>query len=361
MRLFTTLICLSLPTLVSADDAAVPQALFQNYCLRCHDADTQKGKVRLDDISKIDPELWKSIFVQLANEEMPPAGKRMPTDGERKALMDYATRTATKGSPINAPGFRRLNQREYTNTVRDLLGLNNGTYDPGKFIYVDEVTDGFDTEAKQLVLSNELLVEYLNAADKSLHQALFTTEINKPTVRDVKVDMKKMDGTGGGRYISTTKDHAIIRMGGKGSLFASKESRTITSPGRYTITVTAAGIDRDRYPIRLTPVQGPIIMGFGTKPDGEGLGHGTLHKTFELKDDVDQTFTFDVWIEKGDFPYLTFKNGPPKPIVQIRAGIRRKDLPAKAEGQPYVGPALRVSALKIQGPFHDEWPPQSLR
>jgi Protein of unknown function (DUF1592)/Protein of unknown function (DUF1588)/Protein of unknown function (DUF1587)/Protein of unknown function (DUF1585)/Protein of unknown function (DUF1595) len=363
MKHLATLLCLCIPALAPAADPVSPKALIESYCVNCHGAETRKGKVRLDDSSRIEPPLWKTIYEQLATHEMPPVGKPQPKAEERKNLMDHALLAATKGTTIAAPGFRRLNQREYGNTVRDLLGLRKGTFDPGKYIYVDEVKDGFDTEAKELVISNELLLEYLDAAKKSLDQALFTGETDKPAVRIVNVAMKTMDGIGGNRYITASKDHMIMRNGGHGMVFASKRTRAMTTPGRYTITVTAAGVDRDRYPVRFTPATGPIVMGFGVKRDGaESVGQDhTLQKSFELKDNVDQTFTFDVWIDKGYFPYFSFVNGPGKPITQIRAGIRRGSLPRTAMSQPYIGPAVRISGFKIEGPFHDVWPPESYR
>jgi hypothetical protein len=360
----TMLALLVLPVLPEgARGEDVPQPLLNNYCTHCHGSEKQKGDVRLDDVATIDPKLWKTIFEQLASGEMPPNEKSQPSDSERKLLMDHALLAAAKDQPVAAPGYRRLNKREYSHTVRDLLGLRKGTFDPGEYIYKDEVSDGFDTEAKALVISDELLLEYVRAGEKSLRHALFTADVNRPTVRDVAVDIKTMQGIGGRRYITATKEHMIMRNGGKGKVFASTTSRAMELPGRYTITVTAAGVDRDRYPVRLAPAEGPLILGFGVMPDSAEsvTSGGTLQKTFELKDEVDQTFTFDAWIDKGYFPYFSFVNGHDKPITQVRAGIRHRDLPPAAIQQPYVGPAVRVSAFRIEGPFYDEWPPASFR
>jgi hypothetical protein len=338
------------------------QPLFKNYCTQCHGAEKQKGDVRLDDVAKIDPKLWTTIFEQLASGEMPPDDKLQPTDSERRLLMDHAFVVATKDQPVTAPGFRRLNHREYSHTVRDLLGLRKGTFDPGEYIYRDEVTDGFDTEAGALVISNELLLEYLRAGEKSLRQALFTADRARPPVREVAVKVNRMQGIGGGRYIIAGRNHIIMRNGGKGMIYASTATRAMEQPGRYTITVTAAGVDRDRYPVRFTPAEGPIIMGFGVKQDGAEsvTSEAQLQKTFTLKDEVDQTFTFDAWIDKGYFPYFSFVNGSGKPITQVRSGIRQRKLPKTAMQQPYMGPGVRVSAFKIEGPFFDQWPPESI-
>lgn len=121
-------------------------------------------------------------------------------------------------------------------------------------------------------------------------------------------------------------------------------------PGRYTITVTAAGIDRDHYPIRFAPEKGPVIMGFGVKQAvaTSVSSKSKLLKTFALKDDVDQTFQFDVWIDKDHFPYFSFVNGSGKPITQVRSNIRRRRIPSSAMKQPYRGPGIRISKERLQ-------------
>ena len=217
MKTAATLAILVFPLLaVRANGQESLQPLFKNYCTQCHGAEKQKGDVRLDDVAKIDPKLWKTIYEQLASGEMPPDDKSQPKDSERKLLMDHALLAATKDQPVTAPGFRRLNQREYSHTVRDLLGLRKGTFDPGEYIYKDEVTDGFDTEAGALVISNELLLEYLRAGEKSLRQALFTADTARPPVRDVAVNVSRMQGIGGDRYITDEQEshhHAQRRQG----------------------------------------------------------------------------------------------------------------------------------------------------
>ncbi|MFN9916026.1 MAG: hypothetical protein ACK53L_25780, partial [Pirellulaceae bacterium] len=120
-----------------------------------------------------------------------------------------------------------------------------------------------------------------------------------------------MEGIGGNRYINATAEHIIIRNGGKGIIYASPKTRAIAVPGRYRITVTAAGVDRDSYPVRFHSLEGPAIMGVGLMADqAESVtSKGFLQKTFELKDNEDRTFTFDAWIDKGFFPYISFVNG----------------------------------------------------
>jgi len=361
MKYWLSFICLvvSASAALSADSR---QTFFKSYCVQCHGPDKQKADIRLDDISKFDAKLWQNIYKQLAAEEMPPDNKPQPTKTERQTLLNHALKLAGENSPIAATGLRRLNKREYGHTVRDLLGLRQGTFDPSEYVYADEVDEGFDTDAESLVISNELLLEYLNAAKKSLRQALFTADSQRPPVREIEVKPSRMQGTSR-RYINHHRNYVIGRCGGKGKLYDGEKTRTMQYPGRYTITITAAGIDRERYPVRFTPAKGPIIMGFGILQDAaESVSdEGQIQRTFELKDEEDQTFTFDTWIDKGHYPYLSFVNGSAKPITQVRSNIRRRKIPGSAMKKLCVGPGIRVSKFRIEGPFHDEWPPETIR
>lgn len=364
MKFLPTILCFLLPSFaVGADDFATIQPLVQKFCVRCHGPVRQKGDIRLDRLANLDAATFETVYEQLAGGLMPPDDQRQPTSAERAMLTQHVLEMAKKNSPITAPGLRRLNKREYGNTVRDLLGLRNGTFDPSEYIYDDEIDEGFDTAADSLVISNELLMEYMDAAEKSLRHALFTSETTKPAAQVTNVRVEKMAGVGGGRYINNHRDHVICRSGGKAMVYDGLPTRTMKLPGRYTITVTAAGIDRGYYPVRFAPEKGPVIMGFGVKQAvaASVSSKSTLLKTFELKDDVDQTFQFDAWIDKDHFPYFSFVNGSGKPITQVRSNIRRRKIPASAMNQPYRGPGIRISKFKIEGPFLDEWPTASIR
>jgi hypothetical protein len=247
-----------------------------------------------------------------------------------------------------------------------LLGLRQGTFDPGEFLYKDE-TDGFDTEAQALVISNELLREYLSAASKSLRHALFTDSKQQPQSKVLNVHPAKMDGTNH-RYLTRGPDYVIGRCGNpKGTrgdlLFEGGSTRILREPGRYKVTVTARAVDRDAYGLRLMPHDGPLVMGFGVKagdPDSVSAA-GKLLRTFELQDDRDQTFEFETWIDKDHFPFFAFLNGHPKPAAMMRGLVRRKVIPEWEAKKPYVGPGIRISRFQLEGPFFDEWPAASIQ
>ena len=364
LREFWRIPLLLIPTLASAaEDIGSHQPFFNKYCVACHGPKEPKGELRLDRITALNTETFQAIYERLAEGSMPPDDQPQPSSAERKTLVRHVLELAKTESAVTASGLRRLNKREYGNTVRDLLGLHEGIFDPSEYVYDDEIDEGFDTSAESLVISNELLMEYMEAADKSLRHALFTAETSRPNARTVNVSVPRMKGVGGSRYINNYKNHIVCRCGGKAMVYDGRPTRTITIPGRYRITVKAAAIDRDTYPVRFTPERGPVIMGFGVQQDAATSVSvkPQLLKTFELKDEVDQTFTFDTWIDKDHFPYFSFVNGSSKPITQVRAGIRQRKLDRSEIKKPYRGPGIRITAFQVEGPFIDEWPPASIR
>ena len=140
------------------------EPFLKQHCIKCHGEDKQKGDMRLDQFDKMDSGKWQLVYEQLYHEEMPPSDKPQPSKEERKGLMAYILNNANEEESVKnklSTGYRKMNQREYNHTVRDLLGLNKGDFNPGKLVYSDTVEKGFDTEAESLVMSSELLLEYL--------------------------------------------------------------------------------------------------------------------------------------------------------------------------------------------------------
>lgn len=364
MKLRLAFIVAAIPTLaIAGDDHAAIEPLLKHYCVRCHGPVTAKSDLRLDRLNELDGGQFQNVYERLADRTMPPDDERQPTPSDRERLVQHMLELASTSSVMTATGLRRLNKREYSNTVRDLLGLRQGVFDPGEYIYDDEVDEGFDTAAESLVISNELLMEYMEAGDKSLRQALFIEDTKRPESQTIKINVMRMRGIGGSRYINNDKGRTICRCGGKAMIFDGQSTRTVQTPGRYTITITAAGVDRDNYPVRFAPADGPIVMGVGVKQDvaASVSSKNQLLKEFELQDDVDETFQFDLWIDKGFYPYISFVNGSSKPITQVRSYIRRRKIDQSAMKEPYRGPGVRVSRFQIEGPFFDEWPPPSIR
>lgn len=353
--------CFSMSRCVCAAEPETTTAFLQKYCVHCHGPDTREGDVRLDQLASDDVKLFGRIYEQISSRQMPPDDETQPTDKERDSVASHFLSVAGTSAEPQTAGLRRLNKREYANTVRDLLGLHAGIYDPGKYIYKDEVPEGFDTEANSLVTSSELLLEYLQAAQSSLRQALFTLEPRPPERTVINVRTAQM--TGATRRYETKSPKAYIFRAGKAKIHDGGPTLLMKTPGRYRITVTASAVDRKFYAVPFIPVDSAPILGIGCVSGSHAsVSEFDRHEeTFPLKYGEEQTFQVEKWINRGFHPYLQFVNGPGKPITQIRANLRRGKITKKDAQGPFRGPGIRITQYKVEGPFYDQWPPESIR
>jgi hypothetical protein len=151
--------------------ATVP--LVKRYCLECHSTEEQEGDLDLERFTKLDqvrnaPRVWQRVAEQIENGEMPPKEARQPSEAERTRLRQWvrgflateATRLA--GDPGRVV-LRRLNNAEYTFTLRDLTGVTS--LDPAREFPVDGAAgEGFTNTGNALVMSPSLVTKYLDAA-----------------------------------------------------------------------------------------------------------------------------------------------------------------------------------------------------
>ena len=151
------------------------------YCLECHNADKMEGDL---DLSRFDtvqaarqnPTVWEKLLDQVALGEMPPDDAPQPTADEKNALMQWARAfleaegRATAGDPGRVV-MRRLNNAEYTFTIRDLTGA---PLDPAREFPIDGAAgEGFVNVGEALSMSPALFDKYLAAAkDIASHAVL---------------------------------------------------------------------------------------------------------------------------------------------------------------------------------------------
>ncbi len=147
--------------------------LVQQYCLKCHSTQKQKGDLDLEqftslDLIKAQPRVWQEVALQLAARDMPPAEATQPDEAQRAQLLQGVQGLLAELALANAgdPGpvvLRRLSNAEYTFTVRDLTGLPS--LDPAREFPVDGAAgEGFTNVGNALVMSPSLLTKYLDAS-----------------------------------------------------------------------------------------------------------------------------------------------------------------------------------------------------
>ncbi|HEX4130759.1 MAG TPA: DUF1592 domain-containing protein [Pirellulales bacterium] len=162
------------PASARLDDAQ--RAFFTAYCTDCHGADTQEGKLRLDNISLAietveQADRWQKILNQLNSGEMPPEDATQPEPARKTEFLDALSRTLALARKIIGDqggriALRRLNQREYRNTLRDLLGVEVDTRD----LPSDSGTGTFDTVGASLYMSSDQIEQYLALGRSALDE-----------------------------------------------------------------------------------------------------------------------------------------------------------------------------------------------
>jgi len=166
------------------------QPFLQKYCVECHGPSEQKAGVRLDQIGPMTADfafgdIWREVQDQVLLEEMPPRKKEQPASSERLAFLDWVNKEIHRAETAFASTggkvvLRRLNKREYANSVRDLLYLNP-FIDPKSAIPDDDSFHGFDNIGMALNISPVQMGAYMESAQRMLDIAFTPQNPPAPT------------------------------------------------------------------------------------------------------------------------------------------------------------------------------------
>ncbi|HET9219421.1 MAG TPA: DUF1592 domain-containing protein [Terriglobia bacterium] len=160
------------PAATAANTPAAYQEMLNKYCVNCHN---QKSKIpagaplALDTVDLKDPganpEVWEKVVRKIGVGAMPPQPSPTPGAAElnrfRSALITSLDAAAAKRNNPGRYVLHRLNRTEYSNAVRDLLGVK---IDVTELLPSDGGDFGFDNIATALKTSPLLLERYLTAA-----------------------------------------------------------------------------------------------------------------------------------------------------------------------------------------------------
>ncbi len=157
--------------------AASTPPLLAKHCGACHNADDANGGFRIDTLpAAIDTadtaDRWQIVLGVLNSGEMPPkeepqlepAAKTELLDNLAQALVVARKALADTGGAIT---MRRLNRREYVNTLLELLGV---TATPNG-LPADDGAGTFDTIGEQLYISADQVEQYHEIATTAIQDA----------------------------------------------------------------------------------------------------------------------------------------------------------------------------------------------
>ncbi len=148
---------------------AVVKPFAQEHCISCHGPKKEKGNFRIDKLmntglirSEADAEHWQEVLDVLNVGDMPPIEEVQPRKEEMTAMLDALYQTTANARDIIASKgtgvMRRMNSREYTNTIKDLLGLTV----PVNTLPQDRGAFGFDTFGVDLNTTPAELQAYID-------------------------------------------------------------------------------------------------------------------------------------------------------------------------------------------------------
>ncbi|MCB1089845.1 MAG: DUF1587 domain-containing protein, partial [Verrucomicrobiae bacterium] len=171
--------------------------VFKKYCLDCHSSDTKEGSVDLEtisfQISRDIPtaELWAKILNAINSGEMPPEDAEPISNAEKLTFLeDLSTQMVVARRILSDSDgvitMRRLNRREYQNTVEALLGVRPNV----SSLPDDQASAGFDTAGASLFFSSDQLEQYLAVARDTLNLALHPEEPRKGRTERIEPEEK---------------------------------------------------------------------------------------------------------------------------------------------------------------------------
>ena len=265
-------------------------------------------------------ETWEKILRQVQSGAMPPAGLPRPDaatlNSFTKSVAETLDRAALAKPDPGAPMPHRLNRMEYSNAIRDLLGLDT---EPGLLLPVDESGFGFDNMADLLSMSPSLLERYLSVARLVSRQAVGDLKMKADevtygsTVRSQKrapnADELPLGAAGGLAFrhlfpLDAQYDFKVNLAGSTGdnALPTPYQLKLPVKAGLHSIVVTF---------LRESPRPEVALKSFGRAFPGAGGGGAAGDKSVEMDLRID-----GVSVKRWPVPQRT---GAPAPDVSLTA------------------------------------------
>ena len=378
---------------------------FENYCVECHDDLTEEGGLNLYDLpfdlgTLQSAETWQKVLNSINSGEMPPEDEKQPTPEDKVVFLEeLSNKLVAARSLLSDTGgeitMRRLNRREYENTIEDLLGVRIDT----SFLPNDSNPGGFDTAGGSLFFSSDQFEQYLNVAKSALDQAIVTgpkpktkkvrveveTKANKQTANRLATLQKSWDRAQAWRasdkdptefgfidaarvtfeeggykrqapglkeYLKwkETKSGVVLHTQFGGASLADPEIPAKATPGEYHLRFRAAVLNAEvPWPKRFIEYG---LSGNGART-GEIAVEGCLHIQGTMENP--QVIEIPITIEEGTQTRYRLRERQ----VNNREYAQQLFRAARAKDKPLPDPALWVDWIEWEGPFIEEWPPKS--
>ena len=391
LRLCARLLLLAF-ALAASSVASADETLLKSHCAKCHSGPEPKGDFSLHDLGerpdKESIDLWTSSLDRVKAGEMPPAKKSRLADGDRQRLIrfladqvEHYDRQSEKSHRLPP---RRLNNREFANSVRDVLLIEDvGTHQPTANLIGDTLHEGFDTHGETLGFSNFHLEQYI----ESLRKIVDATVSSGPRPESRRYEIDSTDILAAHTSQNTKRPERRGLPEGFDFLDPKQPAYfesfpTAPETGWYRITIRCTGQDRGLYDSEKTGI-------YDDDPIRMAVILGDRERMFDLPDEEVFEINLTEWVAAGSRLQLRYPtdgltlrgNGnfkfqnaiageyisdhDPALYEKVVSGIVNK--PGRRVLKPtswhhwvdyWRGPRPRVYSAVIEGPFYETWPPK---
>jgi len=336
------LAALPLIACASAASAALPavQPFLDQHCMDCHDGEMKKGGLDLSALSTDGADAaamkkWVRVFDRVAAGEMPPAKKEQPKAEDTRSFMtalggDLSAKDAAQKGTV----LRRLNRREYQNTINDLLGVKVNIIDS---LPEDGRSHGFDNIGEALSISGIQMQRYMEAAELALNVALNQETKPESTLQSATLESDRNKEQIGKQWLKR-EDGAIVVFNNGGFPSTVIPNLRAKQAGTYKLRVKGYGYQ----------IEEPVVFALITGSFNFRNADNVTHSFHELPVDQSSTVEITLHLDQGKGIWISPQglNGPDghSPI---------KDGPDK-----YPGEGMAFQEVTLEGPLDTDWPPR---
>jgi len=314
---------------------------FGLYCNNCHSDGANEGGLSIDDLGSDLSDAatfakWERIFDRVSNQEMPPNDEVQPTDAHRSAFKRILGEPLTQThSSTNATVLRRLNRREYQNTLNDLFGTS---LDLESMLPEDARSHEFDNVGESLGVSLTHLQRYIEAAGMVFDDAVAkTATAPKPRLIDCNYRPSEVDRVLG-KTVKRLNDGALVRFSASGLSGGHLREGGTPTPGKYRIRVTGYAYQADK----------PVVVNVSGTSYKAG-SEQPLFGFFAFPPGKATTIEVVTWIDQ-------------KYMLRINPyGIFDPDERKRTDVDTYKGPGFALLSATLEGPLVDEFPSRGHR
>lgn len=340
-RLFVLAICLlTMPSnsvLAGSGLGTKIDNFLESTCYDCHANGASEGGLDLDASqfrtgSEQSLATWVRVYDRVASGEMPPSDYDQPSPADRDSFLSRLKAPLVDAHvKMKGTRLRRLNRREYQNTLNDMFGTK---LDLIGLLPEDGRSHEFDNVGSALSVSMVHLQRYMDAVNLVMETAI-AGKSEPPEVTSKKVSYA--DTREGEQFIGKVwlkrPDGAVVFFRSGGYPSGMLRDANVRETGHYKIRVTGYAFQSEK----------PITFAVG----------GT---------------TFQRGAERPTFGYFSFPPGKPttvemEAIIKSRYmieitpyGINDENYELKNGVEGYQGPGLAVLHVELEGPLVDEFP-----